>query len=290
MKKTRLLPLAAGLLLLGACSGPGEGQPLSDFKNAGQADSLSYFYGAMYADNYWRMSANDSAAREEKARKRYLEGVEKGMSLGSDDKQYNDGLLVGLQFATGIRDLEKELGVKLDKKTILSAMAYGLRADSTIDMASAQQGLQMILQTLGEKKDKENAAEAQKAVAAAAKKDGLKPMTEGVYGKTVKPGSGALLKEGDIVKVEMQMASLAGKKVSFPMPSELRVGTEFQGTPMHVVLTKLHAEESVVLYVSAYSMFGQGCSRMGYEPSDVLKVDISTLGLKPATDEGAATE
>ncbi len=262
MKKMKILTFAVGLLCFGACSGPGDGKPLSDYSGASQADSLSYFYGAMYADNYWRMSANDSAAKAEAARKKYLEGVAKGIGLGSDDKQYNEGLLVGLQFATGMKELEDELGVRLDKDIILNAMAYGLESDSTIDAAAMQQGLQKILQALGEKKDKKDAAEA------------------GLYGKTLKPGAGPLLKEDDVVKVDMSMASLSGKEVAFPMPSELRVGTEFKGSPLGEALTKIHAQESVELYVSAFSMFGRNCGRMGFEPNDVIKVSLTTLGLQ----------
>lgn len=286
----KILTFAVGLLCFGACSGPGDGKPLSDYSGASQADSLSYFYGAMYADNYWRMSANDSAAKAEAARKKYLEGVAKGIGLGSDDKQYNEGLLVGLQFATGMKELEDELGVRLDKDVILNAMAYGLESDSTIDAAATQQGLQKILQALGEKKDKKDAAEADKAVAAAAKKSGMKLMAAGLYGKTLKPGTGPLLKEDDVVKVDMSMASLSGKEVAFPMPSELRVGTEFKGSPLGEALTKIHAQESVELYVSTFSMFGRNCGRMGFEPNDVIKVSLTTLGLQSGSGQPVKAE
>lgn len=74
------------------------------------------------------------------------------------------------------------------------------------------------------------------------------------------------------------------------MPSELRVGTEFKGSPLGEALTKIHAQESVELYVSAFSMFGRNCGRMGFEPNDVIKVSLTTLGLQSGSGQPVKAE
>ena len=271
MKKIFSGLLIAGAFVVAGCSGSGGGKPLSDYKGASQADSLSYYYGAMYADNYWRSHTGDSVALSDKGRDQYMSGLEKGLSLGSDE-QYLEG-------AMGMRELEKELGVKLDPEIIRNALAYGLRSDSAVNPSEVNGKLQQILQTIGEKKDKENSVAAEKAVAAAAKKAGASKMTAGVYGKVLKAGSGAVLKDGDRVKVAMKMTSLEGKDVAVPMPEEITVGREFAGMPVGEVLVGMHAEESVELYVSAFSMFGQNCSRMGFDPASVIRITLNTSGL-----------
>ena len=288
MKKIFSGLLIAGAFVVAGCSGSGGGKPLSDYKGASQADSLSYYYGAMYADNYWRSHTGDSVALSDKGRDQYMSGLEKGLSLGSDE-QYLEGVMTGLQFAMGMRELEKELGVKLDPEIIRNALAYGLRSDSAVNPSEVNGKLQQILQTIGEKKDKENSVAAEKAGAAAAKKAGASKMTAGVYGKVLKAGSGAVLKDGDRVKVAMKMTSLEGKDVAVPMPEEITVGREFAGMPVGEVLVGMHAEESVELYVSAFSMFGQNCSRMGFDPASVIRITLTTCGLLPS-DSPVRTE
>lgn len=279
MKPIRLILAATAILALTACSsGPGEGKTLEETNPRTQADSLSYYFGAMYADNYWRTYANDSSATSSEARKQYLDGVGKGISLG-EDRQYLEGVMTGIQFVLGIQDLEKDLGVKLDKNRILDALAYGLRNDSAVDGASNQQALQQILQAIGEKKDREDKKTGDEAVAKAAAKAGMKKMGDGIYGKVTKPGQGALLKAGDAVKALMTVTPVSGKTVNIPMPEVIQVGSMFRDTSLGPVIETLHANESVELMTSAIALFGNQCTRMGLDPTEVVKITLTTDGL-----------
>lgn len=273
----------AGTLLMAACSsGVGDGKTLEETNPHSQADSLSYYFGTMYADNYWRTYANDSNATSEEARHQYIEGVRKGISLG-ENPQYLEGVATGIQFILGIRDLEKDLGVRLDEKRILAALAYGMRNDSIIDGAANQQALQAILQALGEKKDKEDLQAGQKAVEQAATKNSMKQISDGIYGKTVRTGQGPLLKAGDAVNVHMTVTPLSGKKISIPMPEVIQVGSMFQDTPLAPAIETLHQNESVELLTSAMALFGNQCSRMGLEPAEVVRISLTTKGLATPT-------
>lgn len=270
----------SAVVLLGSCSGADtEGKPLSDYKNATQSDSLSYYYGEMFASQFWQMNANDSDATSQAARKQYLEGVAKGLALGGKDKAYSEGVLAGLQIALGTREVEKELGVKVNTEMVQSGLARGLRSDSAVDVSKSQMEMQRIIQVLGEKKDKENNAKAEKALKAAASKAGMKQMAPQMYGKVVKAGTGPVLKQGDAVKVKISMTDSKGKDVAGQMPDVIHVGTEFANLPLGAVIEKMHAEESLDLLTSAMAIFGPNCSRLNMNPEDIISVKISTLGL-----------
>lgn len=284
-----LVPAAAvaAMMLLGSCSGGDtKGKPLSDYKNISQSDSLSYLYGEMFANQFWQVNAGDSASTTAEARKQYLEGVAKGLKLGEESKAYSEGVLAGLQMALGSVELEKELGVKLNPDMLRAGLAHGLSADSALDITASQMAMQNILQTLGEKKDKENNAKAEKAVKAAASKAGMKLIAPQMYGKVLKAGTGPLLKDGDAVNINLTITDAAGKDVGGQMPTMIHVGTEFANLPLGEVIKKMHAEESMSLLTSAVAIFGPNCSRLNMNPDDVLSVKISTLGL---ADEAAAS-
>lgn len=286
MKYIRLSVLAAGIsVALASCGGPGEGKKLSEISGATTADSLSYYYGEMYADNYWRMSANDSVALSESARRQYLKGVEKGLGIGADDKAYSEGLLTGLQFALGIKEIEKEMGVKLNRDVIMQAMACGLRSDTAVDINRTQMELQKILQRIGDARDRRNEAAASEALQSVAKKARMTLLCDGVYAKIKAPGEGVCLKDGDHVKVEMTMTTSDGRDVSIPLPTEIMVGNEFHGTPVSDALLKLKPGEDVKLAVSANSLFGSNVVRMNLEPEDVVYIQIKVGEILPHPEE-----
>lgn len=274
--------LALGVLLasmMTACSGRDEGKSIADFSGASQSDSLSYFYGNLFARQYWQENASDSAASAPRARDKYLEGFKKGMEIGSNDAAYTDGVLAGLQYARLTQDIEKELGVKLSEKYAVSGVAYAMRSDTTVSDVTVQKNLHQLLETIGSKKDKENIEKSNKALAAAAKKEGLKKVNDGIYFKVVKPGTGPLLTDGKTVAIAMTMTLTDGKAVNVPTPESITVGNEFAGTPLAQVITQLHADESVKMLTSAYALFGSNCSRMNLQPTDIIVINLTTKGL-----------
>ena len=279
--KTLKATLAAGALalMLAACSNPPSGKPLADLGKLSQADSLSYLYGMSYADNYWRMAQSDSAAAGEAGRKEYLKGIQKGLALASESDQYNEGLLMGLQVAVAQKNLQKELGVTIEPEMFTSGLAYGLQADTVASDPRYQQQFQRIVDAIGKKKDKENADAAGKALAAAARQQGMAQMGPDVFGKVITPGEGVLLQTGQTVNVDMKLLSLSGKELPIPMPKQINVGHEFADLPIGPVILKMHEKEKMELLTPAFALFGQNCSRLGLEPTEVVKVLIETKGL-----------
>ncbi len=282
MKTFFQLAAIAAVVALGlvACSGSSRsgGESLQDSHPQTQADSLSYFFGGMYADNFWRSNSYDSIALSEGGRRKYLEGVEKGLGF-DDDLRFLEGISAGIQIRLAINDLEKDLGVHLSKEQILNALAYGLRSDTSLNWSENQKSLRQIVEAIGKNKDRADRAAAEVAVEKAGEKAGMKLLSEGVYGKIIGEPSGEMLKEGDLVRVRMQFQTLNGKKLNLPTPEVIQIGMMFQETLLEPVIVKLSSREKMELITSAVGVFGSQCSRMDLKPTDIVKVTIETLGL-----------
>lgn len=283
MKPTKLLslPLALSLALAATSCGGNDSRPLSELGKISTADTLSFLYGQMYADNYWRMNVNDSAALSTGGRDSYLRGIEKGLALGADDDAYADGVITGLQFALGIAEMQKELGVELSKDYIIRGMKNGLKSDSAVDIAVTQTIMNRILQRLGEKRDKENAKEAVKGLKGVASRMKLTPFASGVYGRIEKAGNGDSFKEGDRVHAGIRITSADGKELSLPpFPDEITIGSDpFADTPVEACLYKLRPGSQAVLATSADDLFGQETQRLNIQPSATILIHLSFGGL-----------
>lgn len=281
MKLAKCFPLALVLALAATSCGGNDSRPLSELGKISTADTLSYLYGQMYADNYWRMNVNDSAALSAGGRDSYLRGIEKGLALGADDDAYADGVITGLQFALGIAEMQRELGVELSKDYIIRGMRNGLKSDSATDIAVTQTMMNRILQLLGEKRDKENAKAAVKGLKGVASRMKLTPFASGVYGRIEKPGSGETFKDGDLVHAEIRITSSEGKQLSLPpFPAEIAIGSDpFAETPIEACLYKLRPGSKAVLTTSAGDLFGPETSRLNIEPSATILIHLSFGGL-----------
>lgn len=281
MKLAKCFPLALVLALAATSCGGNDSRPLSELGKISTADTLSYLYGQMYADNYWRMNVNDSAALSAGGRDSYLRGIEKGLALGADDDAYADGVITGLQFALGIAEMQRELGVELSKDYIIRGMRNGLKSDSATDIAVTQTMMNRILQLLGEKRDKENAKAAVKGLKGVASRMKLTPFASGVYGRIEKPGSGETFKDGDLVHAEIRITSSEGKQLSLPpFPAEIAIGSDpFAETPIEAYLYKLRPGSKAVLATSAGDLFGPETSRLNIEPSATILIHLSFGGL-----------
>lgn len=281
MKLAKCFPLALVLALAATSCGGNDSRPLSELGKISTADTLSYLYGQMYADNYWRMNVNDSAALSAGGRDSYLRGIEKGLALGADDDAYADGVITGLQFALGIAEMQRELGVELSKDYIIRGMRNGLKSDSATDIAVTQTMMNRILQLLGEKRDKENAKAAVKGLKGVASRMKLTPFASGVYGRIEKPGSGETFKDGDLVHAEIRITSSEGKQLSLPpFPAEIAIGSDpFAETPIEACLYKLRPGSKAVLATSAGDLFGPETSRLNIEPSATILIHLSFGGL-----------
>lgn len=291
MRTIRRLLIAAGVcaVALTSCGGAGEGKSLDDISGATMADSLSFYYGQLYARDYWLAAGRDTTFATDKARTEYIKGLRKGLSMMSGDKAYDEGLVLGMQLAMNMRQFEETYGVKLSDGVMANSVAYGLRNDSTVDSMEVQRQIGQLMTVLEREKDAREQAAADKELAATAKSLGMKALNEHLYGKVINAGKGARLAKGTVVDVKIDMTAADSRKpLDIPMPSQIEVGTQFANMPVGQALMSMTPGETAQFATTGHALFGPRCAQMRIEPTQVVLIDITADVAKAAVEPAAA--
>lgn len=276
------LGVLAVTLGFAACGGPGNGKSLEEANPKTTADSLSYFYGQLYAANYWQQSKGDTTFLTESARAAYLKGLEKGINMSSDDEAYNEGLLVGLQLAMNCRSFNKQYDIEINKDLLVQSMAYGLRSDSTVDEASSNKALGEIMDRVEREKMQRDLKEVSAVIAPEAKKLGMKEVNDQLFSKVDKPGT-VTLKKGDLVDCSI-VISVDGNQMDLPMPSETTIGQDFNPTsPIAQAISTMKGGETATFATSGLALFGPRSEQRGVKKDQMIKMVI-TLGVPKAAE------
>lgn len=283
-----IIAASACTLTLMACGGPGEGKSISEIKNPTEIDSLFYYFGQLRANEYWQQTRMDSTLNTQEARQQYLKGMEEGLKLGKEGNEaYNQGLFNGLTIAMNCIEFEKEYNLKPNKDIIMQSVAYGLRNDSAVDANEAQSNFYEIIGRIADQKlarDKKEAAESLKKEAAKLK---MSAVNEDLYCKVTTPGSGAQLKIGDKITLQLDIKKADGSDLGLPMPNEIEIGAGLPET-LTKALTSMKPGEKATFASTAIAIFGERCSQMGMKPADVLIINIEIKGLGEAAPAAAA--
>ena len=276
--KSKYLAIAGAVTLLGlsACGGVGSGKSIDDIGARSEADTLSTYYGELYALNYWQDAYGDTTLRADEARKSYLEGVKKGLDLAKDNSNYNEGVMLGVQLAQQMAQFEKDYGVRLKPELLLNGLAYGMQNDSITDQGKVQQEVNMIMTRLGNAKDARDREAAGKALAAYASKNQYSCISPILYQREANGGEGELLKRGDRLGLSFKATDASGRMIPGATNRVVTVGRELHQPPYVAALLAMRPMETSQFATSAFEVYGLRCAQAGFSPDDIILFTITT--------------
>jgi len=241
MKIKALALSAMSAMLLASCSG-GSSDKCALTDKSTPTDSLSYVFGQMAGMQRGVSFEQDTTLRGDDAHKAYDQGFKDGFKLlKGDDDAYNQGLLLGLQLAMQMQDLNRNSGIQLNRDLVLNGFNTTVAADS-VDPRAYQQiqerGARLISSIMGEK--------VKVKVDELAKK-GKYQQKQGVYYIENKPGSGANLAKGQQAVIKFNIMDKTRK--------ELIPGMKDQETPWEVGSGQLPVLDKVLPMMKVGSVY-----------------------------------
>ncbi len=272
---------AVGAILLSAgaltsCAGDGQ-EAKAPLAGASKADSLMYYFGQTRALEFWQQARRDTTLQGEQARKEFMQGLRAGMEAVTKSEAYNLGVFQGVQLAVNLRQFQEDYpDVTLNRDVMLRAMTEGLKNDSAVDAKEAQSGLYSIIGQMEKEKEERDRAASIQALPAEAQKLGMAKIADHLYGKVDNPGNGTKFTPGEKVATSMSIATLGGRTLQVPLPSEVQVGARYVSPVVSEALSALTMNGSGRFLTSAQVMFGSRADRLGLQPSDMVVLTIRT--------------
>lgn len=205
---------------------------------ASSSDSIGYFLGEQLAADRVQRAKTDTLLKSSEAQAKYDEGFYAGLeAMTGDNKAFNAGFINGVMIANELLAQGDALGEKFDIAAVASGYnsAFDKKGNPVKDLdkkAQEHQGkLMTMMQQLQGKAMKRQADEAikktapaKKALPATAKKEGYKAVN-GYYMKTVAPGNGTKLKNGDVITATLGLKDTKGNEIFPANPIGQTVGT-----------------------------------------------------------------
>ena len=286
MKAKKILMAAcAASLLLASCGGnSGESKGLADYKDATAADSLLYYFGQLRAVDYWQYAKTDSTMKSEESRAEYLKGLRAGLDATRDNDAYNQGYYVGLQLAMNMKEFTEGYGTKFNKQVLIDAITDGLRNDSVVDVATANNEFRRVLDNLNQQKEEKDRNEAKTALEKDAKSNGWTKVNDNLYAGKSNGGQGALIKPGDRVDLSVSIGRLGGETLDSRDIHGLVVGSNFAGPVTDAILT-MKIGEKKTFYTTAPAFFGRAYERFNVKANEILVLNV---GVAPSSEKAIA--
>lgn len=271
-------------VVLSSCSDR-EGKDISEYKDLTTGDSLLYYYLQYKALEYWERAENDTTLKSAEQRERFLEGVEKGISLVTDDENYNKGLRLGVRLANNLRDFEKKYNVDLKDEIMIASLRNGLNDENNSSALDDQREFYRLLDKMKEILKTQKRAAADKSLQKAAAERGMKKVIDKLYYKNLRNGTGPLAKSGDIINISVDYEKLSGDNLGLPTPVTVTVGGDGVPKVMDAAYQLLNQGASASFVTTAYSLFGSRTPMMSLEEDDVIIVNMILNGIVRPTDE-----
>ena len=272
----------ASLLLFASCDGGNvTGKDIKETGVSNTADSISYYEGYAVAYMYEQMAQQDTTLKTDAGRADFIKGMRAAMELfdGKSDA-YIAGLTAGMQVGMNNKEVKDRLELNINNGLLMTGMAYALQNDSiTKDPQGAMQKYQELMQRVTQEKQKKDHDAAVKEMASLAHK-GYTASDEGLMVNVSQPGSGEALKEGDRVKVKLQLKEMNGKAVNLPLPEEVVVGRSFGlDSPMARAIATMKLGETATFAFPAVDMFQDRAKQYGLDSNSVLLFEVSAISL-----------
>lgn len=278
---------AAGVilsLLLAACEN-NQGKELSEYPEATTGDSLLYYYMQMRAYEYWNDAQTDTTLKNLVQREKFLKGVEKGLSMVGKDPLYNKGMRLGMRLGVRLREFEQKYDVDLNNEIIINSLRNGLRdGNENMSLESQKEFYRLLDKMKSELKFKEENA-AQAALVKIAKAEGLSKLNEKLYYKMVRPGTGPMVADGDVIEVAVDYTRSDGDNIGLPSPVTVTVGQSGVPQVMDQAYHRLNHGAIARFATTARMLFGSRTAMMGLEDSDVVIMEMILNKIITPTDE-----
>lgn len=286
MKKK--LFLAAGIMaaLLSACQQNEGGMPTMPV-GATAGDSLLFYLGELSGTQFKNMALTDTTLSTDQAKNAYLAGVQAGINLPkAEDAAYNQGLQTGMMMGANIVQFNKLYGLTLNNSVFLSSIKATVLTDSAVNSTEAQREFQRLMMKFQQEKEEQDKALANETLAQAVSGKDLTKINDDLYGKVTEKNDSAEIKDGDMVKLDIQVTTLEGQPVAFNAPLRGRVGAPNLRPVFTDALKKQRSGETGEYFTTAYSLFGARAEQMGYDTKQVLCFNLkASLEPTPKPDE-----
>lgn len=273
MKLKSILSAAAAALVLVSCQTP-SGEKLADIDNAGKADSLMYIFGQMRGSEFKKLAQRDSTLDTSEARRAYIAGIKAGLKAVKEDQEaYNQGVYLGMQMAMNMAQFKKDYNVTLSHRVFVEGVAEALN-DSTLNPQMLQGDFYRLMNDFNTAKENAEKAAASEALSKAATAKKLGKISDQLYGNV--PATDApKIKEGDKVKLDVEVTDADGKKVNAPMPPAITVNERMKDTPLYEALLSMASGQKGEFMTSGVALFGNRCSQLGIKPDAVLNIVLT---------------
>lgn len=278
--KLRNFILAAAALpfLLTSCGGgdnSGKVRDLSEYGDVQPGDSLIYYFGQLRAVDYWRYAEQDTILKTRESRDEYLDGIKAGLKAAKESDAYNQGLYVGLQLAMHMKDFEEGYECKFNRKILINAIADGLKNDSAVNPGEANAGFRKVSEEMNARKEESDRIKGEKALAKDAEAQKWVKISNNVYAAKPAEKSGNILKTGQDVAAEIELATLDGKVIDSKNIEKLNIGRAYPGPVTDALLT-MTDNQTAVFYTIAPAVMGRYYERYGIKPDQIIKLTIKT--------------
>lgn len=290
MKLRNILGACAALsILLSSCGGNNNSDSirhLGDYKETTAADSLIYYFGQLRAVDYWQYAQQDTILKTQQSREEYMKGVKAGMDAVNSSDAYNQGLYVGIQLAMNMKEFQEGYGCKFDRKILLNAIEDGLKNDSIIDAGEANARFREVLEEMNVRKEEADKKEAIENLSKEAKANNWVEINPTLYAHPA-TSAGKKLTEGQVVKAEIEIATLDGRVIDSRPTDALTVGRSYPG-PITDAVNTMSENESRTFYTTAPAVMGRYYERYNLKPTQILKLTIKLGAAGAAAPEQPA--
>ena len=273
LTSTFLLLALLPLCLLSSCGGS-RGKELSEFPEASTGDSLLYYYIQLRALEYWDNARVDTMLRHPEQREKFLQGVEKGLSLVGDEEAYNRGLRLGVRLAYNLREFEQKYGVDLDDNIIAASLRNGLQDGKDIPALEDQKEFYRLLDKMKALLHDKMSGEALMDLSRQAEAHDLKKANDHLYYRILRPGQGREIQNGDVISVSVDYQRSDGDNLGLPSPIVVTVGDPGVPAVMDEAYRMLRQGTTAMFATTASDLFGTRTSIMGLQDDDVVVISL----------------
>ena len=288
-----LSAIILGLGLLSGFTGCTQSQksPINNLGVPSPADSLLYFYGLTEGAEYWRQAAIDTVMASRHERDRYLKGLHDGLNAVAEvNDTYNRGLQEGINLALSLYDYNRIYNVRLNRDLLYQSIEYALLNDSVVTLAEAAEGFRSVLARLNLRKRRKEVAEMHLTLKAEAARLGYKKISDELYAKDVKVGSGDSIRRGDIVFFDIEYTLEDGTNLLMPTPEQLRAGSPTMAPVISEILYGLRKGGSGLYLTTAQGLFGDRYQTLGLTSGQVILLNVQIAQVKHVTSAIKASE
>ncbi len=281
MKLKALFFAGAGLMMLAGCGN--SPKSIDEVKPETPSDSLSYFIGQLYGQQLVDQAERDSVTfGSEQARKDYIEGYMKGMGLLKDGNDaYNAGLMAGVQMAQAAKEFTQQYeSFKFNHDVFEQGMRFAAK-DTQVDQEASKKVMEFVQNITKNFADEQEAKDNAK-MAEYAKKEGYKELKDGLFFKSLKPGSGFNFAEGDSISFSVSLKGTSGKDLSqYAQKDNVVVLGKTLPTsyPYYDAILAMKPGETACVLMNPKTIFGPQAARMGLDDKEyiVLTIDAKLL-------------